>query len=293
LSRLDHKSGGRFTPRFETTEIDRAALGYQYTWGDYIDYYRYAPELSSAHEIYDEPAGEGRKFSGPHRIPVMSVNREEGMPDRLPGGLYWTDSLFFTVPYAGLVRAGMHDIDIAHGNYTRDRLIYDDRVFQVTRIQVHGQVNRRDMMVVITAVQLKPADLIGDEQFSAWWAGEAAVDVPHMGAGTTVPPGSNIISLTDFDNRYVRHEQLQEALEQIELTPGPPGPPGPPGEIRTIEVTFATPVSVWDVAHDLDHQPEVTTTDLYGAEIKGDVRFLPGNVVVTWHFPVAGKIRLM
>src|SRR5690606_40890778 len=88
-------------------------------------------------------------------------------------------------------------------------------------------------------------------------------------------PGSNIISLTDFDNRYVRHEQFQEALEQIELTPGPPGPPGPPGEIRTIEVTFATPVSVWDVAHDLDHQPEVTTTDLYGAEIKGDVRFLP------------------
>lgn len=294
MSRLDHKSSGRFTPRFETTELDRAAMGYERTWGDTVDYYRYAPELSAGHSVYDEPAGDGRKFSGPHKIPVMTVVRDEGMPEYLPGGMYWTDSLFFTIPYAELVRAGLGDIDIEHGNYTRDRLIYDDRVFRVVRIQVHGQVNRRDTMVVVTGIQLKPADLIGDVQFSAWWAGETSQDAPSQAPGAVIPPGANLIGLTDFDDRYVQPDELQAALDALELPPGPPGPQGPPGQLRTITLTYAVPQQVWDVAHDLPNaKPDVLTTDLYHTEIGGNVTYpTPNNVVVTWAFPVAGVIRL-
>lgn len=179
MSRLDRKAGTRFTPAYEVRDFSDALLSYQGVNGDALDYYRFSRDASQQHPIYNEPAGAGRWFVGPQRIPVMNMVREEGMPNQMPGGLYWTDTAWFSVPYAGLVRAGMGRIDIEHGRYARDRVVYDDRVFRVSRIQVHGQVKRRDLMVVITVNQLKAEDLVGDAQFSAWHRTEHAVDLPE------------------------------------------------------------------------------------------------------------------
>lgn len=179
MSRLDRKAGGRFTPDYEVRDFGDALLSYQGVNGDFMEYYRFSRDATEHHPIYNEPTGNGRWFIGPQRVPVLNFVREEGMPNQMPGGMYWTDSAWFSVPFAGLVRAGMGRVDIEHGNYVRDRLVYDDRVFRVVRIQVHGQVQRRDLMVVITVNQLKSEDLVGDAQFSAWRRREHAIERPE------------------------------------------------------------------------------------------------------------------
>ena len=76
--------------------------------------------------------------------------------------------------------------------------------------------------------------------------------------------------------------------------PGPPGPPGPQGPpAPEFEQTFATAQTVWTIVHNLDAYPVVTTYDLYGFEISGDVAMPDRNtVVVTFAVPFAGTARL-
>ncbi|MEU4534281.1 hypothetical protein AB0G15_05355 [Streptosporangium sp. NPDC023825] len=177
MSRLDNKNG-RFNPVFEANEYDRAMLAVSGVWGDWCDYYRYREDASAEHSVYDEPTASGRWFAGPQRLPVIDVIREEGMPYNRDGGLFWTDTLYFKVPYASLTRAGLGEMDIDHGFYTRDRIVYDKRVFRLARIQVHGQIRQHDMTASITCNQLRPDELLLDQQFSAWHRKEYAEGLP-------------------------------------------------------------------------------------------------------------------
>lgn len=177
MSRLDHKLG-RFSPAYEAREFGGAMLGHFQNWGDWCEYYRYQDDRSAEHDVYDEPTATGRWFRGPLRLPVMSMVREEGMPYNRDAGLYWTDTAFMTIPWAGLVRAGLWTMDVDHAAYVKDRVVYDDRVFRVSRIQIHGQIRRRDMTGVITANQMKPAELRTDAQFERWWDVEHAQGFP-------------------------------------------------------------------------------------------------------------------
>jgi hypothetical protein len=177
MARLDHKLG-RFSPEYEAREFGQAMLGTFGVWGDSCEYYRFSEASSAQHDVYDEPDAAGRWFLGPLRLPVIALVREEGMPYNQEGGMYWTDTAYFKIPYASLVRAGLWDLNADHGSYTRDRVVYDDRVFRVARIQVHGQIKRTDMTAVITVTQLKPADLATDSQFDRWWRREHAQGLP-------------------------------------------------------------------------------------------------------------------
>ncbi|WP_188187620.1 hypothetical protein [Nonomuraea sp. SYSU D8015] len=178
MSRLDRKRG-RFDHVYEGGLADDAMVDHQDVWGDWAEYYRYSRTESAYHPVYDEPSSGGRVFTGPIRIPVIRLIREEGNPDRMQGGLYWTDSLHVTVPVAGLELAGLAAMDVKHGQYVRDRLVYDDRVYRVTRISVLGQIRRHDLVAGIDAIQLKPEDLRGDAQFSKWYTTEAQPELPE------------------------------------------------------------------------------------------------------------------
>lgn len=72
---------------------------------------------------------------------------------------------------------------------------------------------------------------------------------------------------------------------------GPQGPPGPPPP--QFEQTFSTAQAVWTIVHNLNAYPVVSTYDLYGFEISGDVVMPDRNtVVVTFAVPFAGTARL-
>ncbi|MFD9947253.1 MULTISPECIES: hypothetical protein [Nonomuraea] len=168
MARLDFKKG-RFDPAYESGEIDGALDGFQRIYGQDVDYYRFTRELSQFHDTYGESTGAGRVFAEPFPLRALSVVREEGSAEQRQAGLTWTDSLHLSAGFAQMQRAGFTRIDIEHGRYLRDRLVYDTRVFRVTSIRVLGQLRTRDVIVGIDAVQMKKEDLYGDPQFSNWW----------------------------------------------------------------------------------------------------------------------------
>jgi hypothetical protein len=165
VGRLDHKRG-RFHSDFETNEIHDALEGHQRQVGDVVDYYRFNAETSEMNDIYDEGDGVGKTYDGPYRIPVIHVTREEGLNQDTDIGFYYNDDIHMTASYQQLVNSGLTRMDIEHHTYLKDRIVYDGRVFRVTRIEVLGQIQRRDLVVGIDLTQVKPDELVNDEQFA-------------------------------------------------------------------------------------------------------------------------------
>ena len=76
--------------------------------------------------------------------------------------------------------------------------------------------------------------------------------------------------------------------------PGPQGPQGIQGPFAPIfEQTFSSPLLIWNIVHGMGVFPVVSTYDLYGFEISGDVQMPDINtVVVSFAVPIAGTARL-
>ncbi len=98
-------------------------------------------------------------------------------------------------------------------------------------------------------------------------------------------------------------EFLESPVAVIEVvTVGPQGATGQTGEqgeqgevgpSPQYEQTFATATDVWIIPHTLGGHPEVTTVDLNGVEIIGDVDYTTPDTVTVWFgMPVAGTARL-
>lgn len=167
MSRLDWKHG-RFNSISETKEINGALFGHQHNYGDSVDYYRFLRNDSRVHDIYDEGFGEGRVFTAPFPLPVIHVTQLEGRNDNDVRGFYYNDEISVVCSFDQITRAGLTKIDLEHQTYLKDRLVYSDRVFRVTNIAVLGQIQRTDIVVSLDATQVKPSELVNDQQFAQW-----------------------------------------------------------------------------------------------------------------------------
>jgi hypothetical protein len=146
MGRLDFGSG-RFDADFETREIAETLRGWQSEFGDRVLYYRYWG----------------------YEIEVLHVTHVEGgNEDRTQYGQYYNDNIYLTASFEQLKRLGMTELDLQHQTYLNDRLVYDFRVFRVTRLQVMGQIQRRDVIVSIEGTQVKPDEMANDVQFEAF-----------------------------------------------------------------------------------------------------------------------------
>jgi hypothetical protein len=167
MGRLDYESG-RFNADFETREISEAMRGWQSAFGDKILYYRYWGEESALNDIWDEAAGSGRVWHPPAEVAVMHATHIEGGDEDRAQGQYYNDTLYVTASFEQLKRLGMTELDLQHQSYLRDRIVYDFRVFRVTRLQVMGQIQRRDVVVSIEGTQVKPDEMLNDRGFEAF-----------------------------------------------------------------------------------------------------------------------------
>jgi hypothetical protein len=170
MARLDWKRG-RFSLTYEQDQMDAALRGRQDEIGDSVNWYRFDKADSVMDDIYDEGVGIGRVYKGPFPVPMMHVVHDEGPNENGDGGFYYNDSVHATASFDQLRRrAGFQFVDIDHQLYLKDRLVYDDRVFRITRLSIIGQVNRRDVIVSIDATQVKSEELVNDAQFRDWSA---------------------------------------------------------------------------------------------------------------------------
>ena len=167
MGRLDYGSG-RFNTDFETNEIHRSLKGWQTEFGDQALYYRYWGAESEVHDIWDEAAGVGRMWHPADLIELLHVTHVEGGNEDRQYGQYYNDNLYATASWEQLARLGMTEMDLQHQSYLRDRIVYDYRVFKITRLQVMGQIQRRDTIVSIEGTQVKPDEMLNDPQFEAF-----------------------------------------------------------------------------------------------------------------------------
>lgn len=166
-NRLGRKQG-RFSVDFEINEINAGLRGQQQAFGDEVDYWRFESERSTVNDIYDEGAGGGKVFNGPIRLPVLSAVHLEGTNQNLDTGFYANDELHVTLTFDAFSRTGMVASDLRPGDYLRDRITYDNVVFRVTKVEILGQIQRRDIIVTIEATQVKGDELVDDPQFAHW-----------------------------------------------------------------------------------------------------------------------------
>jgi hypothetical protein len=172
MSRMDYKRG-RFNPDFETDQIFEGMRGWQSIDGDWVNYYRFDEAQSEIHPIYDEPTGDGLKWIAPVRVEALHVTHVEGGNEDSDRGFYYNDDLDVVVPFDLFIQAGMEMADINTGNYLKDRIVYDRKVFRIKTIAIRGQMQQRDIIVGITGTQLKPDELVWDTQFADWAPGGA------------------------------------------------------------------------------------------------------------------------
>lgn len=167
MGRLDWEAG-RFTVDAESKEIADAMRGWQSAYGDTVEYYRYWMEETEVNDIWDEASGQGRVWHTPDEIEVLHATHVEGQAETREQGLYYNDTLYATASFDQLRKLGMTEMDLQAQTYLRDRIVYDYRVFQVTRIQVMGQIQRRDLVVSIEGTQVKPDEMMNDRGFEKY-----------------------------------------------------------------------------------------------------------------------------
>lgn len=78
---------------------------------------------------------------------------------------------------------------------------------------------------------------------------------------------------------------------------GPQGPQGDPGQDTSsfyADFGFATPSTLWNIAHNQNsYAVHVETLDSGGNPIEGNVRYVDLNTIqIDWYFPTAGTARL-
>jgi hypothetical protein len=172
MGKLDWKSG-RFNNDYETDQIFEALDGWQAVDGDWLSYYRFDEAHSEIDDVYDEPTGNGLIWLPYIKLQVLHNTHVEGGNEDSDKGFYFNDDLEIKVAFNKYIQAGMTRADIQTGNYLKDRCVYDRKVFRIKQISILGQMQTRDIIVAISATQLKPDELVMDTQFAAWAPGGA------------------------------------------------------------------------------------------------------------------------
>lgn len=172
MSRLDFKHG-RFNADFETNRIFTAMEGWRHSYGDVLRYYRYNSVASQLDPVYDEAVGTGRQYLAPIAVPAQHVIHVQGQNEYGEYGMYYNDTLTAFVSFAAFTGAGLRYADIETGNYIDDRVLYDRKIFRVTQLITQGQIQQRDILVLLRASQMKPDELVDDPEFANWNQGGA------------------------------------------------------------------------------------------------------------------------
>lgn len=170
MSRLDFKHG-RFNSDFETNRVFVAMEGWRKSYGDVLRYYRYDGIASEKDPVYDEAVGVGRVYNSPIAVPCQHITHVQGENEYGEYGMYHNDTLTAFISFAAFTGVGLTYADIETGNYLDDRVEYDRKIFRVAQIQTRGQIQQRDILVMLRATQLKADELVDDPTFANWSLG--------------------------------------------------------------------------------------------------------------------------
>jgi len=167
VSRIDWKRG-RWSADTETDREYKAMRGWRDVLGDFIDYYQFNASATTLDPIYDEATGSGRIYFPRVRIPVLHVTLIVGDNENTDMGFYFNDTLEIICAFDQFIGVVSNHPDILTGDFLKDRIYYNQKIFRVIQIEPRGKIQERPTILSISATQLKPDELIDDQLFSQW-----------------------------------------------------------------------------------------------------------------------------
>jgi len=220
--------GGRFSVDFETASIYGGLRDWQRWTGDQFYYFRFAYDQSSNDPVYGEAdSPNGRVYDGPMLIPALHVLHTEGANDDGVDGFYYNDTAHITMSFDQIKRMGLDRVDLNTQNYLKDRFVYDTKVFRVTRMEVMGQIQQRDIIVSIDATQVKPDEMVNDLQFAQYAAPNDKQFSQRWSLNDTVydpyDTGRGVYPL-DYTGKTSPHSMSKELRQVIPTLRGPAAP---------------------------------------------------------------------
>lgn len=167
MSRLDWKRG-RWSADTETDREYKAMRGWRDVLGDFIDYYQFNSDATVLDPIYDEATGQGRVYFPRVRIPVLHVVLIVGDNENTDMGFYFNDTLEISCAFDQFMGVVANHPDILTGDFLKDRIYYNQKIFRVIQIEPRGKIQERPTIMAISATQLKPDELVDDQIFAQW-----------------------------------------------------------------------------------------------------------------------------
>lgn len=165
MARIDSHQG-RATSDFETSRMFEGMQGWQKSFGDWVDYYRLDRARTTWDEVYEEVTGPGRIYQTPIRLACQHVTLLPGAQQWDDKGGYYSNALRAVIAYDTYTQSGMVLADIDTGKYQFDRIVYKNKVYRVTNLDEEGQIEERETVVAIDALQMKADELVEDQQFA-------------------------------------------------------------------------------------------------------------------------------
>lgn len=83
-------------------------------------------------------------------------------------GFYFNDTLVVIAAFDQFTASGMDYADVLQGNYLKDRIYYNQKVFRTISMNPAGKIQERPTIIRIDATQLKPDELVDDTAFAPW-----------------------------------------------------------------------------------------------------------------------------
>lgn len=169
----------RFSIKWEQDSIwDGIRDDLQREVGTYVDWYRFDPDASNSHDVYD--VGESRVWKAPFKVPVVTANRVEGRDRRTDYGLYTNDRLHLTFTFRVAQQVGIEDIERNTEAYLKDRVVYEGVVFTPRVAQIQGTLLKTDTIIGLDLQEVDPEEMVYD--------GAQFLDFAAYGDPDTTPP---------------------------------------------------------------------------------------------------------
>lgn len=83
-------------------------------------------------------------------------------------GFYFNDTLSIICAFDQFTRTGMDYADVLQGNYLKDRVYYNQKVFRTLSMTPRGKIQQRPTNIAIECTQMKPDELVQDTAYAPW-----------------------------------------------------------------------------------------------------------------------------
>lgn len=161
--------GGRFDSDFETNDLLVGVdTDLKNPVGTFAEWWVWDPIATQIDPIYDVGSlGVGRRWTGPHVLPVVRSVITQGNVPTSSRGYYNADTLHLTLNAEDVNKIAPGVIN--NPDYqNRGRIVWHNQVYRPTLVQQRGIISERFTLIVVDCIQVSPEEMVNDTQFSSY-----------------------------------------------------------------------------------------------------------------------------